>query len=180
MPFNFIPLRLEGLVLIQPKVLQDKRGFFMETYRKSDFEKAGIKAFFLQDNHSRSCRGTLRGLHFQSEPHAQGKLVRVISGSVWDVAVDIRKGSTTFLKWEAVELSGENRRMLYLPAGFAHGFLALEDGTEFLYKCTAEYHRESERGIRWNDPTLAIPWPLKEVLVSRKDQELPFVESIGS
>ncbi|MHB0896407.1 MAG: dTDP-4-dehydrorhamnose 3,5-epimerase [Spirochaetales bacterium] len=173
MPFKFFACPIEGLALIEPRVFPDDRGFFMETFKESEFLAAGIAGRFVQDNHSLSCRGTLRGLHFQRAPYEQGKLVRVSSGSIWDVAVDLRPESPTLGKWYGLELSAANRRMLYIPAGFAHGFLALEDGTELQYKCTAEYNGPSEAGIRWDDPDLAIDWPSRDVLVSDKDSLLP-------
>jgi len=167
---------MEGLVLLEGTLFGDERGFFMETYNEKEFAELGIAATFVQDNHSRSARGVLRGLHFQKE-HPQGKLVRVVRGSVYDVAVDLRRSSVTFGKWFGTVLSEANRLQLYIPEGFAHGFLTLEDGTEFLYKCTDFYHPEDEGGIRWNDPTLAIPWPLQGGGVpslSLKDQAWPF------
>jgi len=160
-------------MIVEPRRFQDERGFFMETWQASDFIKAGIPGPFLQDNHSSSARGTVRGMHFQRAPHAQGKLVRVVRGAAWDVAVDLRDGSSHFGTWQAMELSAENGLLLYIPPGFAHGFLALEEGTELLYKCTAEYHAASEGGIRWDDPGIGISWPLSEVLVSSKDTALP-------
>ncbi len=175
MPFEFIPGPLKGIVIIRPGVFPDERGFFFESYKHSEFCKAGITETFVQDNHSRSNRAVLRGLHYQNSPHAQGKLVRVVRGAVWDVAVDIRPDSETYLEWFGIELSEENRTMFYVPAGFAHGFLTLKDDTEFLYKCTAEYHKASEAGIRYNDPKLAIKWPDlgTAALVSTKDDVLP-------
>lgn len=179
MPFTVTPTPLPGLLLIEPRVFPDERGFFMETYRDSDLAAAGIHGPFLQDNHSCSSRSTLRGLHFQRPPHAQGKLVRVTAGRVWDVAVDLRPGSPTFGRWQSVELSADNHRIFWIPAGFAHGFLALEDGSELLYKCTEEYNAASEGGIRWDDPDLAISWPLERLLVSPKDAQLPFLRGLG-
>jgi dTDP-4-dehydrorhamnose 3,5-epimerase len=162
--------------LIEPFVFGDERGFFMETYKKSEFEKAGIKYDFPQDNHSRSAKGVLRGLHYQLKPYEQGKLVRCVKGRIWDVAVDIRKGSPTFGKWVAVELSEENKRMLWIPPGFAHGFVALEDGTEIIYKVTKEYSPEHDRGIIWNDLTIGIEWPIDNPILSKKDASLPTLE----
>ncbi|WP_319559797.1 dTDP-4-dehydrorhamnose 3,5-epimerase [Marispirochaeta sp.] len=178
MPFTFNPGEIPGLMIIEPRVFPDERGFFLETYKETDFTAAGIPGPFVQDNHSRSARGIVRGLHFQREPHAQGKLVRVSRGAAWDVAVDIRASSPTFGKWAAVELTEENRRMYYIPPGFAHGFLALADDTELQYKCTAEYHAAADAGIRWDDPEIAIDWPLNEVLVSDKDRCLPFFKDL--
>jgi dTDP-4-dehydrorhamnose 3,5-epimerase len=178
MPFTFNPGEIPGLMIIEPRVFPDERGFFLETYKETDFTAAGIPGPFVQDNHSRSARGIVRGLHFQREPHAQGKLVRVSRGAAWDVAVDIRASSPTFGKWAAVELTEENRRMYYIPPGFAHGFLALVDDTELQYKCTAEYNAAADAGIRWDDPEIAIDWPLNEVLVSDKDRCLPFFKDL--
>jgi dTDP-4-dehydrorhamnose 3,5-epimerase len=172
MPFEFIKLEIPDVVLVKPKVFEDDRGFFMETYKASDFVKAGIDFSFCQDNHSKSKKGVLRGLHYQLEPKAQGKLIRCIKGKIWDVAVDLRLGSPWFGKWIAVELSEENKCMLWIPAGFAHGFVALED-CEIIYKCTEEYAPELDRGIIWNDPDLNIPWPIKDPILSSKDAKLP-------
>lgn len=175
MPFEFIKLEIPDVVLIKPLVFPDERGFFMETFKKSDFVRNGINYDFVQDNHSKSKKGVLRGLHYQLNPKAQGKLVRCIKGKIWDVAVDIRKGSPWYSKWVAVELSEENKHMLWIPPGFAHGFVALEDA-EMIYKCTAEYAPELDRGIIWNDPELAISWPVKEPILSPKDAKLPFLK----
>lgn len=166
---------MEGLVLLEGTLFGDERGFFMETYNEREFAELGITATFVQDNHSRSARGVLRGLHFQKK-HPQGKLVRVVRGSVYDVAVDLRRSSGTFGKWFGTVLSEANRLQLYVPPGFAHGFLTLEDGTEFLYKCTDFYHPEDEGGILWNDPTLGVSWPLPEgaaPVLSPKDRRWP-------
>jgi len=166
---------MEGLVLLEGTLFGDERGFFMETYNEKEFAELGIATTFVQDNHSRSARGVLRGLHFQKE-HPQGKLVRVVRGSVYDVAVDLRRSSVTFGKWFGTVLSEANRLQLYIPPGFAHGFLTLEDGTEFLYKCTDFYHPEDEGGILWSDPTLGVSWPLPEgaePVLSPKDRTWP-------
>jgi len=180
MPFTFSKASIDGLVIIEPRAFPDERGFFMESYKQSEFEKAGIFGPFVQDNCSRSKKGVLRGLHFQRVPHAQGKLVRVSRGRAWDVAVDLRAGSSTFGKYYALELSEENRRMFWIPEGFAHGFLALEDDTELQYKCTAEYHAASDGGIRWDDPDLAIAWPDIGVapIMSPKDAALPLLREV--
>lgn len=180
MPFSIAPGEIPGLFIIEPRVFSDERGFFMESYKASDFSAAGIPDVFVQDNQSCSSKGVLRGLHFQSAPHTQSKLVRVIKGSVWDVAVDLRKDSPTFGKWTAVILSEKNRRMFYMPAGFAHGFLSLEDNTEFLYKCGAEYDAGSDGGIRYDDPDINIKWPDigMQPLVSDKDKKLPRLSEI--
>ncbi len=181
MPFEFKDTPLQGVKIIQLRLFKDDRGFFMETYKKSDFENAGINEEFIQDNHSFSSKGVLRGIHFQSEPHAQGKLVQVIKGTVWDVAVDLIPGSSTYGKWYSIELTEENGTMFYIPPGFGHAFLTLEENTHFLYKCTAEYNPQSDGGVRWNDPELAIAWPLEkgaEPIVSDKDQILPFFKDL--
>ena len=174
MPFDFQPTGLPGLVIIKPTVFSDNRGTFFETYKKSDFIAAGIVDEFVQDNQSISRKGTLRGLHFQRSPHAQAKLVRVVRGAAWDVAVDLRKASPTYLKWFGLELYSKNGSMLYIPAGFAHGFLTLENDTVFAYKCSLEYNRESEDGIRWDDLDINISWPAEQIEVSEKDASLPY------
>lgn len=158
MAFEFEQTKLPGVMIITPQVFGDSRGYFMETYRKELFAEAGITAEFVQDNESSSTKGVLRGLHFQKE-HTQGKLVRVTKGSVFDVAVDVRPGSATFGQWTGVVLSEENKQMLYVPEGFAHGFLVLSDETRFVYKCTDVYDPKSEGGIPWNDPDIAVEWP---------------------
>lgn len=173
MPAYFKTLSIEGLLIVEPRQFPDERGFFMETFKSSEYLMNGIPDIFKQDNHSKSSCGTLRGLHYQTGAYAQGKLVRCTRGRLWDVAVDIRKDSPTYGKWEAVELSAENHLQFWIPAGFAHGFVALEDETELQYKCTEEYNKESEGGIRWDDPSLAIDWPITDVLVSHKDAILP-------
>ncbi len=157
--------------LIEPKVFGDERGFFLESWKQNAFDAAGIAARFVQDNHSRSARGVLRGLHYQIGP-AQGKLVRVVAGAVFDVAVDMRKTSPTFGQWVGYELSAQNHRMLWVPPGFAHGFLTLENGTDFLYKCTDYYTPAAEHCLAWDDPSVGVAWPLDGMspLVSAKDQ----------
>lgn len=162
---------IAGLVILEPRVFGDDRGFFMESWNRRLFAGIGIDCDFVQDNHSRSARGVLRGLHYQ-QPNPQGKLVRVASGRVWDVAVDLRGGSPTYGKWAGVELSAANRRMFWVPPGFAHGFVSLEDSTDFLYKCTAFYDPASEHSLQWNDPALGIDWPLEgiEPMLSAKDR----------
>lgn len=169
--FKFIETSIDGVYIIEPQVFGDHRGYFMETYTERDFQKAGLNMKFVQDNESKSKKGVLRGLHFQTK-HTQGKLVRVLQGSVYDVAVDLREGSPTFGKWEGVILSAENKRQFYVPEGFAHGFLVLEDETVFAYKCTDYYAPEYDSGILWNDPDIGIGWPLEgvEVLLSEKDK----------
>ena len=152
---------IEGLYIIEPAVFPDERGYFMETYNQKDFEEAGLGMTFVQDNQSMSVKGVLRGLHFQKQ-YPQGKLVRVVRGKVFDVAVDLRKDSQTYGKWFGVELSAENKKQFYIPEGFAHGFLVLSEEAEFCYKCTDFYHPGDEGGIRWDDPDIGIKWPLEE------------------
>ena len=165
------PLALTEVLLLEPRVFTDDRGWFYESFNARSFAQAtGLDVEFVQDNHSRSLRGVLRGLHYQLPPAAQGKLVRAVAGSILDVAVDIRRSSPTFGRWVAQMLSAENKRQLWVPAGFAHGFVALEDGTEVLYKTTDFYHKASERSIRWDDPALAIGWP-KELTTLRADKD---------
>jgi dTDP-4-dehydrorhamnose 3,5-epimerase len=163
---------IADLVVLEPRVFGDDRGFFLESWNLRTFADIGLDHTFVQDNHSRSARGVLRGLHFQN-PDPQGKLVRVVSGRAWDVAVDLRRSSPTFGQWHGVELSAANRLLFWVPPGFAHGFLSLEDDTDFLYKCTAFYEPASERSLRWNDPELGIEWPLEglEPQLSAKDVE---------
>ncbi|MFH1022564.1 MAG: dTDP-4-dehydrorhamnose 3,5-epimerase [Planctomycetota bacterium] len=173
MPFRFQPLSLAGAVRIEPRLFSDERGYFLETYQRAAFRAAGIQDEFVQDNRSRSAKHVLRGLHFQHEPFAQGKLVHVVHGEAWDVIVDIRRGSPSFGKWEAVVLSEENRRMVYVPPGFAHGFIAMADGTELLYKVTADYAPSRDAGVVWNDPDLGIAWPVENPILSSKDRALP-------
>ncbi len=177
MPFDFKRLDIPGVVLIEPKVFEDERGFFMETYKMPDFVAAGIKVNFIQENHSRSGKGVLRGLHYQNPPFAQGKLVRTVRGEIFDVAVDIRKGSPTWGKWVGVILSEKNKNILYIPEGLAHGFCVLSEITEVLYKTTDIYSAESEAGIIWNDEDLNIQWPVKEPILSEKDENLPSLQN---
>ena len=166
---NVIETALPGLLILEPKVFGDARGFFMESYNARAFQDAtGLTPNFVQDNHSRSGKGVLRGLHYQIQ-QAQGKLVRVITGAVYDVAVDIRKGSPTYGQWFGLELTEKNKWMMYIPEGFAHGFATLEDNTIFSYKCTNVYHKASEDCILWNDEDLAIDWQLSHPLLSEKD-----------
>ena len=179
---NFTETSIPGLILIEPKVWKDDRGYFYESFNKQTFLDAGISSDFVQDNQSFSHRGTLRGLHGQANPYAQGKLVRVISGKVIDVAVDIRKSSPTYGKHLTFELSAENFKMLWVPPGFLHGFATLEDNTIFTYKVTNLYNKESEIGVRWDDAQLNIDWELQtsEVILSAKDKELPLFEDFES
>ena len=175
-----IKTEIEGLLIIKPKVFEDSRGYFYESYNKRKLEEAGIDYDFVQDNQSLSSRGVLRGLHFQNPPHEQGKLIRVITGSVLDVALDIRKNSPTYGKWVSVELNAKNKLMFWVPPGFAHGFATLEDNTTFFYKCTGFYKLESEGGILWNDPELAIDWKIADPLLSEKDKECPLFKELES
>ncbi len=173
MPFEFNRLALPDVILVIPKIFGDPRGFFLEFYKHSDFVKGGIPEHFVQDNHSKSARGVLRGLHYQKNPHAQGKLVRCLTGRIFDVAVDIRKGSPRFGAWVGAELTGENSHMLYVPPGFAHGFVVLSESVEVVYKCTTEYAPSADRGIIWNDPEIGIRWPITDPVLSEKDCAQP-------
>jgi len=179
MPFIFNKTKIEDVILIEPQIFGDSRGFFIETYKKSDFIKNGISNDFVQDNHSKSTKGVLRGLHYQLNPKAQAKLVRCSKGKIFDVAVDIRVGSKTFGQWVGYELSEENKNMLYIPAGFAHGFIVLSDEAELLYKASNEFCPELDRGIRWNDPSININWGIDfEPLISGKDNLQPFLKDL--
>lgn len=167
------PCDIEGLYVIEPTVFKDERGYFVETYNQNDMKEAGLDMVFVQDNQSMSTRGVLRGLHFQKK-FPQGKLVRVVRGKVFDVAVDLRSDSKTYGKWFGVELSAENMKQFYIPEGFAHGFLVLSDEAEFCYKCTDFYHPGDEGGLAWNDPEIGVEWPLEEgvdLIISEKDQK---------
>lgn len=166
------PLAIPDVILIEPQVFGDERGFFFESFNAREFfELTGVSAAFVQDNHSKSSKGVMRGLHYQLPPHSQGKLVRVARGEVFDVAVDIRRESPTYGKWVGQVLTGKNKKQMWIPEGFAHGFLTLSDTAEFLYKTTSYYAPEFERCIRWNDPLINVAWPLKEVILSDKDQD---------
>ena len=166
--------KLDGIALLAPKVFGDSRGFFMESYNAKKLAEIGITSTFVQDNHSRSAKGVLRGLHYQLPPMAQAKLVRVVDGEVFDVVVDIRQGSPTFGQWEGFILSAENKRQLFVPPGFAHGFLTLSDTVDFLYKCGEYYSPQDERGIIWNDKDIGIDWPLDgDPVLSERDTALP-------
>ena len=176
--FQFLETEIQGVYVIEPTVFGDDRGYFMETYNFNEFKEAGLDMIFVQDNQSKSKKGVLRGLHFQTR-NAQGKLVRVIKGEVYDVAVDLREGSETFGKWHGVLLSAENKRQFYIPEEFAHGFLVVSDEAEFVYKCTNFYDPSSEGGLRWNDPDIGIDWPVTpdmKILLSDKDQKQPFLK----
>jgi dTDP-4-dehydrorhamnose 3,5-epimerase len=179
--FAFGPTRIPGLFLIEPKVQGDHRGFFVEYYNHEAFAKAGIDLPFVQDNHSRSQKGVLRGLHFQ-RTHPQGKLIRVVAGVVFDVTVDLRKGSPTFGKWWGIELNAENHKMVYVPRGCAHGFLTLTDNVDFMYKCTDLYNPEDEGGLIWDDPKVGIEWPLDKVggtvKLSERDKKWPSLDRL--
>ena len=175
MPFEFSTFDIPGPIIVVPKVFGDDRGFFVELYKHSDFVRGGISDHLVQDNYSKSARGVSRGLHYQKHPHAQGKLVICMKGSIYDVAVDIRKGSPHYGKWIGIELSEANRQMLYVPPGFAHGFQVLSDTAEVLYKCTAEYSPANEGGVIWNDATINVSWPLKDPVLSGKDKVNPLL-----
>lgn len=174
------PTAIDGVLILEPKVFGDERGFFMESFNQQAFNEAvGHDVSFVQDNHSRSVRGVLRGLHCQRAPHAQGKLVRVTQGSVYDVAVDIRDGSPTYGQWVGLELSGQNHKQLWIAPGLAHGFLVTSDSADFLYKTTGYYRPDAEFSVRWDDPTLAIPWPLAGITpaLSAKDAAAPLLKA---
>ena len=166
---KIITTNLPGVIVFEPKKFGDKRGFFLETFRADVLQDAGINTQFVQDNHSRSSKGVLRGLHYQMT-QTQGKLVRVATGAVFDVAVDVRHGSPTFGQWYGAQLDEDNMRMMYVPPGYAHGFVVLSDTTDFIYKCTNYYHPESEQGIAWDDPDIGIKWPITEIALSDKDK----------
>ena len=175
--FEFVRLSIPEVILVKPNVFSDERGFFLETYRQTDFMQAGINEIFVQDNHSRSLRNVLRGLHYQKEPFAQGKLVRCIKGGILDVAVDIRRGSPSFGRWVDAELNEVNQHMLYIPPGFAHGFMVVSELAEVSYKCTREYSYDHDRGIAWNDPEIGINWLVSAPLLSPKDAAHPLLGS---
>ena len=171
--FNIIKTDIEGVLILEPKVFGDNRGYFMETYNKNDFEALGLHYDFVQDNQSCSSKGVLRGLHYQ-KTHPQAKCVRVLEGEVFDVAVDLRKGSPTYGKYVGVILSGENKRMFMIPRGFAHGFVVLSESATFTYKCDDFYHPEDEGGIMWDDPDIGVKWPINEgIVLSEKDKKHP-------
>lgn len=175
--FEISPTPLAGILVVRPQIFEDARGFFMETYAKSAFQDAGLDLTFVQDNHSLSRDvGVLRGLHYQLPPFAQDKLVRCVRGRIWDVAVDLRRSSATFGQSFGIELSAANHTQLLVPVGFAHGFVTLEPDTEVIYKVTAPYAADCDAGVRWDDPTLAVTWPAGEVILSQKDQALPFLD----
>ena len=181
--FTFNKTKIEGVFIIEPQVFGDERGFFMETYKESDFKKAGLDYNFIQDNHSKSRKGVLRGLHYQLH-YPQAKLVRVIQGEVFDVAVDLRKDSPTYGQWIGVLLSAENKKMFMIPRGFAHGFLVVSDEAEFVYKCDDVYNHEAEGGLKWDDPDVGIKWPMdginpEDLLTSEKDGKWPSLKELS-
>ncbi len=179
MPFEFKKMNIQDVILVIPKVFDDERGFFLEGYKKSEFKNNGIDVEFNQDNHSKSTKGVLRGLHYQAAPKAQAKLVRCILGEIFDVAVDIRKNSPTFGKWTGAKLSAENKNMLFIPEGFAHGFVVLSDTAELLYKASNEFSKEHDRGVLWNDPDINIEWGIDFTpLLSEKDKKQPRLKDI--
>jgi dTDP-4-dehydrorhamnose 3,5-epimerase len=178
MPFVFLSTELPGVTIVEPKVFADDRGFFMETYKRSEFVAAGLELDFVQENHSKSAQGTLRGLHGQRAPKAQAKLVRAVHGEVFDVAVDVRRESPTFKKWISVVLSAENRRSVFIPPEYAHGFCVLSREAEVIYKTTAEYAPDLEWGVRWDDPDLAIPWPVTAPRLSERDSRWSWLKDL--
>jgi dTDP-4-dehydrorhamnose 3,5-epimerase len=178
MPFERLDTRIDGLVLLQPQVISDDRGFFFETYRRNELAALGIDVEFVQDNHSRSVQGTIRALHFQLEP-GQAKLIRCARGSVYDVAVDLRRGSPTYGRHEAFELSDENARQIFIPVGFAHGFCVTSPEADVTYKVSSYYAGATERGIAWDDPDIGVHWPVAEPLVSERDRGNPRLQEIA-
>ena len=173
MPFKFERLAIPEVLLIEPRVIDDGRGFFMETYKRSDFAAAGVTDVFVQENQSSSERNVLRGLHYQRAPHAQSKLVRVVSGAIFDVAVDLRPDSPTSGRWVAVNLSADDRKMMYIPSWCAHGFCVLSERAEIVYHTSTEYAPEFESGVMWNDPALGIDWPVTRPITSERDRKWP-------
>jgi dTDP-4-dehydrorhamnose 3,5-epimerase len=175
---GFVKTELDGVLIYEPKVFSDDRGYFLETYNQNIFKEAGLNYEFVQDNQSKSCYGVLRGLHYQLDPHAQTKLIRVLKGKIWDVAVDIRTKSPTYKRWVGIELSEDNFKQLLVPRGFAHGFVVLANDTVISYKCDNFYNKGAEGGIRFDDPELKIDWriPAKDVLLSDKDLKNPFLK----
>lgn len=178
MPFEFEDLGLSGVLLIKPKIFRDDRGYFLETYKKEDLGGAGIGSEFVQDNYSRSVYGVLRGMHFQREPHAQAKIVQCVRGVIYDVAVDLRRGSPTFGGYAACILSDNNRRQLYVPRGFAHGFLVLSDVGEVMYKVDNPYTPECEGGLIWDDPDVNVPWPIDDPILAERDRGWPQLKNL--
>ena len=180
MPFTFKRLSIPDVILVEPQSFSDDRGFFFESFKESDFFSNGIDKKFVQDNFSHSANGVIRGLHFQKAPKAQAKLVTVLKGKIFDVAVDIRKNSPTYGKWVSEILSGDTHNLLYMPEGFAHGFCVISDEADVLYKVSNEYSQEHERSIIWNDPKLDIQWPIKKPIVSNKDNKLSLLENLDN
>ena len=180
MPFTFKRLSIPDVILIEPQSFSDDRGFFFESFKESDFFSNGIDKKFVQDNFSHSVNGVIRGLHFQKVPKAQAKLVTVLKGKIFDVAVDIRKNSPTYGKWVSEILSGDTHNLLYVPEGFAHGFCVISDDADVLYKVSNEYSQEHERSIIWNDPKLNIQWPIKKPIISNKDNKLSLLENLDN
>ncbi|MDF1498579.1 MAG: dTDP-4-dehydrorhamnose 3,5-epimerase [Patescibacteria group bacterium] len=181
MPFTFTKLEIPEVILVKPRVFEDNRGFFLENYKYSEFANFGIKDNFMQDNHSKSVKNVLRGLHYQKQPKAQAKLVRCTNGEIFDVAIDIRKGSPTFGKWVSAVLSAENKKMLYIPIGFAHGFCVISDQAEINYKSSDEYAPETEGAICWNDSSIGISWPIENPIISEKDgQNKTLAEAVNN
>lgn len=178
MSFRFTELELPGLILVEGARHADSRGFFAEAFRESAFRAGGVVARFVQDNHARSTRGVLRGMHFQLPPMPQGKLMRVVEGEVFDVAVDLRRGSPGYGRWAGVHLSGDDDRLLWIPPGFAHGYQVLSDSADLTYKVTAEYDGRLDRGIRWDDPDIGVVWPMSEPRLSPKDLALPSLAEV--
>ncbi len=177
MPFKFTKLAIPEVILVEAQAFSDERGFFMESFKESVFNASGLKTKFVQDNYSHSIRGVTRGLHYQKNPKAQAKLMMALRGEIFDVAVDIRKGSPTYGKWVGEVLSDKNHKLLYAPEGFAHGFCVLSEQADVLYKVSSEYSPEHERGILWNDPSLNIKWPVNNPIVIKKDLQLPTLEN---
>jgi len=178
MPFNFIPLEIKDVILVEPQMFEDPRGFFLEAFKLSEFETAGLNFAIAQSNHSKSTQKVLRGLHYQIRPKSQTKLIRCVSGKIFDVAVDIRKGSPTYGAWTGEYLCEENRRLLYIPEGFAHGFCVMSESAEIIYYCSEEYSPEHDRTILWNDPVIGIVWPIDDPILSEKDRNaLPLSEA---
>jgi len=177
MPFSFKKLSIPEVILVEPKVFPDDRGFFLESFKESTFQENGITTKFVQDNYSHSIKGVLRGLHYQKNPKAQAKLVTAIRGEIFDVSVDIRKDSPTYGKWVGENLSEQNHKSLYVPEGFAHGFLCLSDETDVVYKVNEEYSAENDRGMLWNDPAVGVKWPVENPIISEKDKQQPLLEN---
>ncbi len=180
MTFNFKRLKIPEVILVEPQVFPDERGFFMESFKESIFIENGINIKFVQDNHSHSIKGTLRGLHYQKNPSAQAKLVTALKGEIFDVAVDIRKGSPTYGKWVGEILSEKNHKLLYVPQGFAHGFCVLSEEADVTYKANNEYSPETDRGLLWNDPKVGVKWPIEKPITSKKDEQQPLLENIDN